>query len=74
MDALDYTPEQALTDALTLTENRDFDGAIIILFSGLDSPETDLTHFISGATQIQLVSILEMVKTKLALRTLGLDF
>jgi hypothetical protein len=74
MDALDYTPEQALADASELVANNDFDGAIVILFSGLDSPETDLTHFISGATNIQLVSILEMVKTKLALRTLGLDF
>lgn len=74
MDSLDYTPEQALADASTLVESRDFDGALIILFSGLDSPETDLTHFISGATNMQLVSILEMVKTKLALRTLGLDF
>lgn len=74
MDALDYTPEQALADASNLVESRDFDGALIILFSGLDSPETDLTHFISGASNMQLLSILEMVKTKLALRTLGLDF
>lgn len=74
MDALDYTPEQALADASNLVESRDFDGAVVILFSGLDSPETDLTHFISGATNTQLVSLLEIVKTKLALRTLGLDF
>jgi len=74
MDALDYTPEQALADASELVANHEFDGAIIILFSNPDSSGVDLTHFISGATHLQMVSILEMVKTKLALRTLGLEF
>lgn len=74
MDALDYTPEQALADASELAANHDFDGAVVVLFSDPDSHGVDLTHFISGATHLQMVSILEMVKTKLALRTLGLDF
>lgn len=72
MDALDYTPEQALSDATSAALNRDYDGAIIVLFNDQDDGNIDITHFISGTTGARLVSYLEVLKTKFSLQLLGL--
>lgn len=72
MDALDYTPQQALNDASVAAAHHDFDGAILILFNHEDERNVDITHFVSGATGPQIVSYLELLKTKFSLRVLGL--
>ena len=70
-DAFDYTPQQALTDALDIANERDADGAVVILFSRIDSSDAEITHFISGATAMQVMSCLDVLKTRLTLQVLG---
>ncbi len=73
MDFLDYTPQQAIQDAAATAASKDFDGALIILFSESDDGDIELSHFLAGAGSQQIIGILDLVKTKFALRTLGLD-
>lgn len=72
MDSLDYTPQQAIDDATLAVNNRDYDGAILILFNDADDGDIEITHFVSGATGSRLVSYLEVLKTKFTLQLLGL--
>lgn len=70
-DSLDYTPEQALADATEATQKADYDGAIVILLRNIDGSEADITHFMSGVRGMQIVSVLEVLKTRVSLGVLG---
>jgi hypothetical protein len=71
MDALDYTPQQALIDAMEATYEIDPDGAIILLLSNTEGGVPGITHFISGVKGLQAMSFLEIMKTKVAMEVLS---
>lgn len=71
MDSLDITPEQALSHALAVQEDEQFDGAIVLLFKDPDGADARLATFVSGAVATQVISLLEIAKTRTLIRLLN---
>lgn len=70
-DSLDYTPQQALSDAADRVQKEDFDCAIIILAKKTQSGTPSLSHFASGVYGLDAVALLEVLKTNYVLGILS---